>query len=55
MLKVADMLESRLEEFAVAESRDNGKPVSLARAVDIPRAVYNMRFFATSILHYQDR
>lgn len=54
-MKIADILESRLEEFAVAESRDNGKPVSVARSVDIPRAVYNMRFFATSILHYQNR
>ena len=51
MLKIADLLESKLEEFVVAESRDNGKPLSVARMVDIPRAVYNFRFFATSILH----
>lgn len=55
MLKVADILESRLEEFAIAESRDNGKPVSLARVVDIPRAVYNFRFFATSLLHHIEK
>lgn len=55
MLKAADILESRLEEFALAESKDNGKPVWLARSVDIPRAVSNMRFFATSILHYYNK
>ena len=40
------------ERFARAESKDNGKPVSLARAVDIPRAVSNFRFFASAIQHF---
>ena len=53
-MKIADILESRLEEFAQFESRDQGKPVSLARVVDIPRAVHNFRFFATAILHHLD-
>jgi aminomuconate-semialdehyde/2-hydroxymuconate-6-semialdehyde dehydrogenase len=48
---VADLIESRLDDFAHAESRDNGKPVWLARMVDIPRAAKNFRFFATAILH----
>ena len=52
MIKVADIIESRLDEFAAAESLDNGKPVSLATAVDIPRAISNFKFFATAILHY---
>ncbi|KAJ2993843.1 Aldehyde dehydrogenase 8 member A1 [Globomyces sp. JEL0801] len=55
MLKIADGIEARLEEFALAESQDQGKPVSLARTVDIPRAIYNFRFFATSMLHEQER
>eukprot|EP01117_Protostelium_nocturnum_P006538 TRINITY_DN2355_c0_g1_i1.p1 TRINITY_DN2355_c0_g1~~TRINITY_DN2355_c0_g1_i1.p1 ORF type:complete len:512 (+),score=198.45 TRINITY_DN2355_c0_g1_i1:68-1537(+) len=50
--KIADILESRLEEFAKAESRDQGKPVSLARTVDIPRVISNFRFFAGAILHH---
>lgn len=50
-LKVAAILESRLDEFAAAESRDQGKPVWLARAVDIPRAVLNFRAFAESMNH----
>ena len=54
LLKLADLIESNLSEFAKAESRDQGKPVWLATAVDIPRAVYNFRFFATSILHHTD-
>ncbi len=49
--RVADLIEERLEEFAQAESRDSGKPVWLARSVDIPRASRNFRFFATAILH----
>ncbi|MBK9761648.1 MAG: aldehyde dehydrogenase [Flavobacteriales bacterium] len=52
MLRVAHAVESKLDLFAAAESRDNGKPVSLAREVDIPRAVANLRFFATAILHW---
>lgn len=52
MIKVANLIESRLDEFAMAESLDNGKPVSLASHVDIPRAVSNFKFFATAILHY---
>ncbi|WP_420388166.1 aldehyde dehydrogenase [Roseivirga sp.] len=51
MLKVADLIDQNLEELAMAESKDNGKPIKLARAVDIPRASANMRFFATAILH----
>ena len=46
LMKIADAIENRLEEFALAESKDNGKPISLARKVDIPRAVSNFRFFA---------
>lgn len=50
--KVADGIETRMEEFAKAESKDNGKPVSLASHVDIPRAVSNFSFFATAIRHF---
>ena len=45
------MIERDLEKFARAESIDTGKPISLARSLDIPRAVSNFRFFATAILH----
>ncbi len=41
-----------MEQFVAAESKDNGKPIALARQVDIPRAVSNFHFFATAILHF---
>lgn len=52
MLKIAALIERDLERFAVAESVDNGKPVSLAKVMDIPRAIDNFHFYATAILHY---
>uniref|UniRef100_A0A915K5B9 Aldehyde dehydrogenase domain-containing protein n=1 Tax=Romanomermis culicivorax TaxID=13658 RepID=A0A915K5B9_ROMCU len=51
LLKVADLIESNSDDFALAESKDQGKPVNLAKTVDIPRCVLNFRFFATAILH----
>ena len=54
MMNVADIIESKLDELAAAESLDQGKPVRLAKAVDIPRLAHNFRFFATAILHVID-
>ncbi len=51
LLAVAHRIEERLDELAAAESRDNGKPLKLARTVDIPRARDNFAFYATAILH----
>ena len=44
--RLADALETRMAAFAAAESRDAGKPLALARDIEIPRAVANLRFFA---------
>jgi aminomuconate-semialdehyde/2-hydroxymuconate-6-semialdehyde dehydrogenase len=44
--RLAEALEARVEMFAEAESRDGGKPIRLAREVEIPRAIANLRFFA---------
>ena len=44
--KIAELLEHQLDDFANYESRDTGKPVTLAQSVDIPRAIANFRFFA---------
>lgn len=52
LLRIADLIEARAEEFAIAESLDSGKPLSTSRAVDIPRAQANFRFFATAVLHF---
>jgi aminomuconate-semialdehyde/2-hydroxymuconate-6-semialdehyde dehydrogenase len=53
LLDVAARIEVNLERLAHAESVDTGKPLRLARTVDIPRAAANFRFFATAILHTQ--
>ncbi|MEA1882840.1 MAG: aldehyde dehydrogenase [Candidatus Marinimicrobia bacterium] len=51
---IADELEKRLDELAEYESRDTGKPISLARSVDIPRAIANFRFFAGYINNFEN-
>jgi len=51
MLDIAARIETDLETYARAESVDTGKPIQLARTVDIPRAVSNLRFFAGAIQH----
>jgi aminomuconate-semialdehyde/2-hydroxymuconate-6-semialdehyde dehydrogenase len=52
MMKIADGIASRMDEFIAAESRDNGKPMKIAEHVDIPRAISNFKFFATGIQHF---
>lgn len=51
MMAISRKIGENLEELALAETNDQGKPLWLARTVDIPRAVDNMAFFATEILH----
>ncbi|MCF6360364.1 MAG: aldehyde dehydrogenase [Cyclobacteriaceae bacterium] len=51
LLKVADLIDENLEALAKAESIDNGKPINLARTVDIPRASANFRFYAKAIIN----
>lgn len=52
IMRLADEIEAHFDEMVEAESKDNGKPEWLARAVDIPRASENFRFFATASLHF---
>jgi aminomuconate-semialdehyde/2-hydroxymuconate-6-semialdehyde dehydrogenase len=47
----AALIDERLEEFAAAETRDMGKPISESRTKDVPRAAYNLRFFADFAEH----
>ncbi|QTN38166.1 aldehyde dehydrogenase [Cryomorphaceae bacterium] len=51
MVRISELIGANLDRLAAAESKDNGKPVSLATAVDIPRAQANFYFYATAILH----
>jgi len=50
--RIADLIDENLEELALAETNDNGKPLWLSKKVDIPRASANFRFFATGIMHF---
>lgn len=50
---VADRLVARFDELAECEARDAGKPLATARAMDLPRAVANFRFFAGAVRHDQ--
>jgi aminomuconate-semialdehyde/2-hydroxymuconate-6-semialdehyde dehydrogenase len=49
---LARLLERDLERLARAESIDSGKPLSVARIVDIPRAVQNFDFFADAVTQF---
>ncbi len=51
LLRLADLIDVNREQLAQAESRDTGKPITLARNLDIPRAAANLRFFATAAEH----
>lgn len=51
LMKLVSLIDRDLEPLALAESIDQGKPLSLARTVDIPRAVSNFKFYATAAMH----
>lgn len=50
--RIAELIDENLDELALAETNDNGKPLWLSKQVDIPRASSNFRFFATGIMHF---
>ncbi len=52
LIKIADLVDRDFDRLAVAESIDSGKPLTLARKTDIPRASANLRFFATGAIHF---
>ena len=52
LIKISELLEVNLLRLAEAESKDNGKPVNLAKAIDIPRAASNFRFFGNAITQF---
>lgn len=52
LIKISELLEANLQQLAEAESLDNGKPISLAKAIDIPRAASNFRFFGNAITQF---
>lgn len=50
--KLAQLIHIHLAELAEAESRDTGKPITLANTLDIPRAQANFEFFASAIMQF---
>ncbi|MBI2966240.1 MAG: aldehyde dehydrogenase [Bacteroidetes bacterium] len=52
LMRIADHIERDSDSFAKAESVDTGKPLTLAKRVDVPRAAANFRFFAAASLHF---
>jgi aminomuconate-semialdehyde/2-hydroxymuconate-6-semialdehyde dehydrogenase len=53
--RIADLIDRNLEDLATAETDDVGKPLQLSRTMDIPRAAWNFRFFASRILHKSEK
>eukprot|EP00931_Biecheleriopsis_adriatica_P061234 TRINITY_DN36809_c0_g1_i2.p1 TRINITY_DN36809_c0_g1~~TRINITY_DN36809_c0_g1_i2.p1 ORF type:complete len:1089 (+),score=177.23 TRINITY_DN36809_c0_g1_i2:76-3342(+) len=51
LMRLASLVEGSASSFVHAESRDTGKPWSLAETLDIPRSIANLRFFASLALH----
>jgi len=51
LMRIVALIERDSDSLAEAESVDNGKPLSLAKTVDIPRAVSNFKFYATAAMH----
>jgi aminomuconate-semialdehyde/2-hydroxymuconate-6-semialdehyde dehydrogenase len=50
--RIAQLIDENLDELALAETNDTGKPLWLSKSIDIPRASSNFRFFATGIMHF---
>lgn len=51
LMRIVALIERDLDALAEAESIDNGKPKTLAKQVDVPRAVSNFKFYATAAMH----
>lgn len=52
LIRISRLIEEKIDLFALAESRDNGKTFKLAQRVDIPRAVSNFKFYATAVMNW---
>ena len=50
--RIAELIDENMNELALAETNDNGKPLWLSKEVDIPRASSNFRFFATAAMQF---
>jgi betaine-aldehyde dehydrogenase len=55
LIRIADSLEARAEEFVAAESKNTGKPVALTTSEEIPPMVDQIRFFAGAARNLEGR
>lgn len=52
LMRISELIEHRIEELALAETIDTGKPLKLSREIEIPRSASNFRFFATAAMQF---
>jgi len=52
MMRIAELIEVRLDQFIKTEVNDSGKTISLASTLDIPRAAQNFKFYATAAVQF---
>lgn len=52
LFKIADLIDAKHEELALAETTDNGKPLNVSKVMDIPRASANFRYFASAAVTF---
>jgi aminomuconate-semialdehyde/2-hydroxymuconate-6-semialdehyde dehydrogenase len=50
--KISDLILKNLDALALAETIDNGKPITVSKTVDIPRSAENFSFFAEAITEF---
>lgn len=55
LYKIAELILKHSEELSLAETTDNGKPIKVSRAVDIPRSAENFKFFADQSLKFSGK
>ena len=49
LLKLSNDIEKNIDKYAESETIDNGKPISISKDIEIPRAIENLRFFSSII------
>ena len=49
LMKIADRIEENLEQLAIVETWDNGKPIRESKAADLPLTVDHFRYFGSVI------
>ena len=51
LFEIANEIEKNKDQFALAETIDNGKPINDSKKIDIPRSINNLKFYASAIIN----